>query len=313
MTHRDAWLEWSQSPAGKRVTVVGRWEPRFSEELARRPFEEIVFFNGNEWGDFSYLLPYQETLQSIEVAAGDDYSGLAAFTGITKLVLRAAPRRLGTFDLTKYVQLRELDVNWHPKYPVDLIQRLPALERCRIYGAKVETVSELGPSPVLRSLTLDRSSKLRSLLGIEGFPSLEELHAGPSGERLSLSGLDRCVQLKTLKIVGPNGVSEIDVLKSLSHLERLVIEGPADIPYSSSLFADKPALRQVAVYGDLAGDSVEPLLAAATLQSFVIRPVSETAATLMERTGARQACAKRGFEIEATRGKHGILAMASPK
>jgi hypothetical protein len=54
-------------------------------------------------------------------------------------------------------------------------------------------------------------------------------------------------------------------------------------------------------------------LAATTLRSFLIRPVSETALALMERTDARQACARREFDIEATPGKHGILAMTLPK
>lgn len=313
MTRRDAWLEWSQSPAGNRVIVVGQWEARFGEKLAEHPFTEIVLFNGNNWGDFSYLLPYRESLRSIEVAAADDYSGLAAFTGVEKLVLRAAPRKLGTFDLTRYTRLRELGIGWHPKYPVDVISRLPILERCRIYGAKVETISELGASRALRSLTLDRSSKLKSLAGIEGFPSLEALHAGPCSQRLLLTGLDQCSQLKTLKLVGPMGVSKINVLSSINRLEELVIEGPADAPYSTGLFADKPALRQVGIYGDLSGRSVAPLLAATTLRSFLIRPVSETAVALMERTDARQACAKREFDIEATPGKHGILAMTLPK
>lgn len=302
----DSWLEWSGPPDRRRVLVFHRWHPRFAQELADKRPSEVVLFNGNEWGDFSYLHPLKDSLLTLEVAAAEDYSGLMPLRALERLVLRAAPRRLGMFDLAAFSHLLEVDLCWYPKYRLPLFVG-PRLRALRLYDAPVQSVAELGPSSTLEALQLDNSRKLSSLEGVQQLPKLRELRVGPCLTTLDISAVGACKQLKQLRIVSRRDVVHMHELAHLRQVERVEID--ADATYTFSSFKSLTALRSLSARGEWADDAVSALLALPQLKSVTLQPSREGTTALAKRIGLPAVASRHGFEMSLRGGVRGLLVL----
>lgn len=208
------------------ITIHGGWKPEFAGELNAGPWDSITLFNGDQWGDFSFLLPFKDRIRTLSVAAGLDYSPLLALDRLERLVLRAPPRKIGSFDLCRFPHLRHLDVWWHPKYSQACFG-LPELEECRIYAFPAADLTGIAPSATLRSLTLDKPAHLASLEGVARLPALRSLAAGPSRSPIDLAALAGCRGLEEIRIESPKGVSGVGAVLGLPQMRQLVIDAPS--------------------------------------------------------------------------------------
>lgn len=302
----ECWLEWSGPPERRRVLVFQRWDPRFAEDLAQQPLSEVVLFNGNDWGDFSYLHPYKDSLRTLEVAAADDYSGLMPLSSLERLVLRAAPRTMGQFDLAAFSDLVEVDLYWSSKYPLPILQ-WPRLRECRLYGTPIRSLAQLGQSSTLRALRLDSCRQLSSLDGMGKLQNLRDLRVGPSAKAIDISAVGECPQLRQLRIVSRGGVANAHALARARQLERVEID--AEASYDFRDFESMTQLQTLSVRGEWAGSAAAGLLSLPNLKTVAIQPTRESAASCIERLGLREAANRHGFALSVRGGARGLLVL----
>ncbi len=302
----DCWLEWTGTPDRRRVLVFNRWEARFADELAKQPPQEVVLFNVKDWGDFSYLYPYKDSLLTLEVAAADDYSGLVPLKALRRLVLRGAPRRMGSFDLSVFRDLVEVDLCWFAKYPLPL-PRWPNLRDCRLYDAPVQSIAEIGGSSTLHSLRLDSCRRLASLDGIQALTNLHELRVGPSAKAIDIAAIGGHKSLRSLRIVSRVAAVNIEALAETRQLERIEID--AEATYSFSLFKSMDQLQSLSVRGDWLDGAASDLLSLPKLKSVAIQPSKERSPDLVERLGLSALAARHGFAMSARGGARGLVVL----
>ena len=130
-------------------------------------------------------------------------------------------------------------------YELTPLRALTQLEYLDLTGNEIEALSPLGGLPALRELILDGNKWLRTMDGLEGLGSLEDLSVRVT-DLEDIKALSPLTALKAADI-SANKITDISALSGLPNLVTVNLDSNRELSDISAL-ANKPELETVTLY-----------------------------------------------------------------
>jgi hypothetical protein len=192
--------------------------------------------------EFLYSVPRLAHLEIVALQQ-KDVTAVGALTRLESLKL--STYATSPLDLSKFRALRELVLEWRPRY--ENLSSCKGLVKLSLNRYARSDLHEIAGLRHLRSFRIG-DSRLLSLRGMEGLESLVDvrLFALPKIETLEpLSSL----RLQTINIKSCRSIGNVDALERVNSLRRLILEDCGPIQ-SLRPVAQLSSLREIFVTGD---------------------------------------------------------------
>lgn len=147
--------------------------------------------------------------------------------------------------VTRNADITRLSCKRRSVYDLTPLSEFKKLEFLELTGNKIEVVSPLGGLTALKELTLDGNNHLRTLAGLEGLKSLEDLSVRVT-DLDDITALSTLSSLKKLNI-STNKITDISALEGLTNLVTVQLDENRNLSDISAL-ANKPALNAVTLH-----------------------------------------------------------------
>ncbi|MDQ0372712.1 hypothetical protein [Cellulomonas humilata] len=126
---------------------------------------------------------------------------------------------------------------------LEFLKDLPAIERLGLINVKVADPHALAEIGTLRNLFLNGFTSAPGWGFLAELTQIEELHILNTRGKLVLPDLTRLDHLKTFRIWGCKGLSDISILTEVPHLEEVQLVDTALTPDDLVPLLEKPSVR----------------------------------------------------------------------
>lgn len=230
---------------GKRMTLVGPWDPEFCRVARRLEIAELELNYAKGWkgGDLEFL-PDLTFLRSLELTDWN-IAGVQPIHSLRSLLrLQVSTYCKTEIDFRCFPELQDLTLEWRPKaqsvfgcttleriflnkYTGSSLKPLLALPRLKHLAVASPRITEIGPSAgsILEFLGIYGAKRLESLKDVEKLTKLNALEVNDCRALSNIEPLRRLGGLASIHLCDDGEIESLDPLGEHTELRELLFYG----------------------------------------------------------------------------------------